>query len=112
MILASPFALRQEQQATLHQVRLYGLFNHPSGFFCGAESLWNGQVNAKDSSTLADDEFWQFNLYGGYRWWQRRAEVQVALLNLTDQDFRLNPINSTASLPRERTLTLSFRFSF
>ncbi len=112
LILASPFALRQEQQATLHQVRLYGLFNHPSGFFCGAESLWSGQVNAKDSSTLADDDFWQFNLYGGYRWWQRRAEVQVALLNLTDQDYRLNPMNSTASLPRERTLTLSFRFSF
>lgn len=112
VFLAGPFTLRTEEEAVLHQVRLYGVFNHPSGFFCGAEGLWNMQDNSKDSAALADDEFWQFNLHAGYRWWQRRAELRVGLLNLTDQDYRLNPLNLTAHLPRERTLTVSFRFSF
>ncbi len=112
VVLSNPLVLEQEQEATLHQVRLYGIFNHPSGFFCSAEGLWNGQDNSKGSATLADNYFWQFNLYAGYRWWQRRAEFHVGLLNLTDQDYRLNPLSLTAQLPRDRTLTMGFRFSF
>jgi Tfp pilus assembly protein PilF len=110
--VASPFALSQQQEATLHQVRLYGVFNHPSGFFCGAEGLWNSQANRGYSPALAGDDFWQFNAYAGYRWWRRHAELRLSLLNLTDQDYRLNPLNLTAELPRDRTLTVSFRFSF
>jgi outer membrane receptor protein involved in Fe transport len=110
--VASPFALKQDLRGTLHQVRLYALFNHPSGFFCGADGLWCGQDNRGYSPALAGDDFWQFNAYGGYHWWQRRAEVRLALLNLTGQDYRLNPLNLTAELPRERTLTVSFSFFF
>jgi hypothetical protein len=105
-------ALSQQQEATLHQVRLYGIFNHSSGFFCGAEGLWNAQANKGYSPALAGDDFWQLNAYAGYRWWRRHAELRVSLLNLTDQDYRLNPLNLTAQLPRDRTLTVSFRFSF
>jgi tetratricopeptide (TPR) repeat protein len=112
IVIASPFALRQNEKATLHQVRLYALFNHPSGFFAGGEALWNAQDNDGYSPALPGDAFWQFNLYSGYYWWQRRAEIRVALLNLTDQDYRLNPLNLTAELPRDRTLTVSFSFSF
>jgi Flp pilus assembly protein TadD len=106
------FSLSQETRATLHQLLLYGVFNHPSGFFCGAEALWFAQDNAGYSPSLPGDDFWQFNLFGGYRWWRRRAEFRVALLNLTDQDYHLNPLNLTGQLPRQRTLSLSFRFSF
>jgi Tfp pilus assembly protein PilF len=110
--LASPFALSHDQTATLHQIRLYGAFNHPCGFFCGAEGLWFSQQNDGYSPALAGDNFWQCNVYGGYRWWHRRAELRVALLNVTDQNYRLNPLNLTAHIPRDRTLTVSFRFSF
>ncbi len=109
---ASPFALKQNQKATLNQLRLYALVNHPSGFFSGAEALWNAQDNDGYSPALAGDDFWQFNVFGGYRWWQRRAEVRLALLNLTDQDYHLNPLNLTTQLPRNRTLTVSFSLSF
>ena len=83
-------------------------FNHPSGFFAGAESVWYGQ----DNENVADEEFWQFNVIAGYRFAQRRAEMAVAGLNLSDQDYRLNPINYHAELPRERTLLVSFKFNF
>lgn len=111
-VLSSPFVLRQEQEATMNRIRLYGIFNHPEGYFAEAEALWTAQDNRRDSSGLADEDFWQFNLYAGYRWWHRRAEVRLGLLNLTAQDYRLNPLNVIAELPRQRTFTLSFRFSF
>jgi TonB-dependent receptor-like protein len=110
--ISSPFALSQAQQATLQQVRIYAVFNHPSGFFCGTEGLWNGQDNAGYSPGLPGDDFWQLNLYGGYRWWRRHAELRLALLNVTDQDYHLNPLNLTALLPRQRTMTVSLRLSF
>jgi outer membrane receptor protein involved in Fe transport len=48
----------------------------------------------------------------GYRFARRRVEVRLALLNITDQDYRLNPLNLTTELPRDRTLAASVRFSF
>jgi outer membrane receptor for ferric coprogen and ferric-rhodotorulic acid len=58
------------------------------------------------------DDFWQFNVHLGYRWLQRRLETRISLLNLTDRNYRLNPLNLTAELPRERTLAMSLRFNF
>jgi hypothetical protein len=34
------------------------------------------------------------------------------LLNLTDRDYHLNPLNLYSELPRERTLAASFKFNF
>jgi hypothetical protein len=61
---------------------------------------------------LRDDEFWQFNVAAGYRFPKRRAEIAWALLNITDQDYRLNPLTLYAELPRERTFALRFKFNF
>jgi hypothetical protein len=36
----------------------------------------------------------------------------VGVLNLTDEDYRLNPLNLTGSLPRERTFYSSLQFNF
>jgi hypothetical protein len=33
-------------------------------------------------------------------------------LNITDQDYRLNPLNLTAELPRDRAFTASLKLSF
>jgi hypothetical protein len=99
-------------EATLHQVQLYALFNHPSGFFGGAEALWTQQSNQGYTPDLPGDDFWQVNLHAGYRFPKRRAEVRLSLLNLTDQDYRLNPLNLTRELPRQRTLAVGLRFNF
>lgn len=106
------FTTPNSRQATLHQVRLYGLLNLPSGFFCGAEGLWTLQENEGYAPPLPGANFWQANVFAGYRLFRRHAELRVALLNVTDQDYRLNPLNLMAELPRERTLTVSFGFSF
>jgi hypothetical protein len=48
----------------------------------------------------------------GYRFPRRQAEIKLALLNLTDRDYQLNPLNLYAELPRERTLAVSLKFNF
>ncbi len=105
-------ASRVRNDATLHELALFGLFNHRSGFFARTEALWNSQSNHGYQPALPGDDFWQFNLFAGYRFFQRRAQLQIGLLNLADRDYRLNPLNVYAELPRQRTLTAGFQFSF
>jgi len=99
-------------EATLHQVNLFANYNHPSGFFGRAQALWFSQSNKGYSPDQPGDDFWQFNFFAGYRFWRRQAELTIGLLNLTDQNYRLNPLNLATPLPRNRTFELSFRFSF
>jgi len=61
---------------------------------------------------LAVADFWQFNLYAGWRFWQRRAELQLGLLNVGDQDYQLNPVNLTYAQPRGREFMARFKFNF
>ncbi len=102
-----PYAI-QEDAGVLHQVDLCARFFHPSGFFAEAQSLWFGQ----DNRNLTDEDFWQFNVFVGYRFARRRAELLVGGLNLTDRDYRLHPVNLYAELPRQRTLLVRFKFNF
>jgi outer membrane receptor for monomeric catechols len=106
------FQRRQELEATLHQLHLFTIFNHPSGFFAGSSAIWTTQSNKGYTPDRPGDDFWQFNVEAGYRFFRRRVELRLALLNLLDQDYRLNPLNLTTELPRERTLAASLRFNF
>ena len=99
-------------RATLQQVNLYALFNHGSGFFSKLESVWSAQSNEGYSVPLPGDNFWQFNAFVGYRFPRRRAEVQLGLLNIGDQNYKLNPLNLYAELPRSRALFASLKLNF
>ena len=105
-------SLNQDESAVLQQFRLFVLFNHDSGFFAQFESRWSGQSNQGYTPDRPGDDFWQHHVYVGYRTPQRRAEFRLGLLNLTDRDYRLNPLNLYAELPRERTVTLSMKLNF
>jgi outer membrane receptor protein involved in Fe transport len=109
-----PFELkpRQNLESTLHQVQLFAVLNHPSGCFGRLEALWSSQNNQGYEPGRPGDSFWQFNVFAGYRFPNRRAEIRLGLLNLTDQDYRLNPLNLTAELPRDRTFVASLRLNF
>jgi len=48
----------------------------------------------------------------GDRSYHRAAEVWLGLLNLGNQDGRLNRLNLCNELPRERTLSVMFKFYF
>jgi hypothetical protein len=106
------FVARNDLEAVLNQLTLFSIYNHPSGLFGEGQAVWYAQHSQGYSQDLPSDEFWQFNLFAGYRFLQRRGEVRVGLLNLTDQDYRLNPLNLVPELPRERTFVASLRFYF
>ena len=106
------FSPRHNVNATLQQVMLNASYTHSCGFFAQGEALWTMQENYGYSPALPGDDFWQFNVFVGYRFPKRRAEIRVGLLNLGDQDYRLNPLNLTSELPRDRTFVASLKFRF
>jgi hypothetical protein len=104
---------REEHQASvLHQISFNALFNHASGFFAGASALWNQQSNHGYTPDRPGDDFWQFNVEGGWRFFRRRLELRTGLLNITDQNYRLNPLNLTAELPHGREVFFAVRLAF
>jgi hypothetical protein len=100
------------QRATLHQATGYLLFNHASGFFARAEVLWYAQHNSGYSPELPGDDVFQENLYLGYRFPRGRGELRLGILNLTGEDYRLNPLTAYEELPRERVFEAQLRFRF
>ena len=107
--------LNQNNQALLHQLNLYLNYNHRCGFFSSLQSVWSSQSNYGTygpGGTIAGDDFWQINAFVGYRFYRRHVEAQVGVLNLTDRNYKLNPLNLYAELPRERTFAASLKFYF
>jgi outer membrane receptor protein involved in Fe transport len=98
--------------ATLIEVGLWLRVNHPSGFFAGWDSAWRQQHLSGGSVSRADEVFWQHDVHVGYRWPRRHAEVRVGVLNLTDSDYRLDPLNLMAEPARRRTFHASLRLNF
>jgi len=109
--ITSPLIPNQRTEGVLQQVSLSAIYNHPCGFFATGEALWEWQSNSGYNPGESAD-FWQFNAFAGYRFLQRRAEVMLGLLNITDQNYNLNPLNLHNELPRSRTIALRLRLNF
>jgi outer membrane receptor protein involved in Fe transport len=101
-----------ERRGTLNQLDLHAICNMPIGFFAEFQALWNQQRNHTENAAIYGDDFWQLNLFAGYRFPRRRAELTVGLLNLADHDYRLDPITLYSELPHERTFMARLRFNF
>jgi len=106
------FSQHREVTAQLHQVDLALIYNHPSGVFSRGGAIWTSQRSNGYDPELPGEDFWQFNVEAGYRFARRRAEVRIGLLNIGDRDYRLNPLNLTAELPRGRTLAVTVLLNF
>jgi hypothetical protein len=124
----------RRSEADLHEVRLNLLFNHPSGFFARAEANWYQQDNndlttnavsrapdgihvlnphyTVENRGLPGDDFWQFNVLAGYRFHRNQCELSCGVLNLSDTDYHLNPLNPYFELPRSRTLIVRCKLTF
>lgn len=106
----------QTNEATLHEVSLFGNWNSPTGLFARAEANWYKQDLEDDLNRIGGvrdgDEFWQLNAFLGYRFMQNQGEVSVGVLNINDADYNLSPLNPYGNLARERTAVLRCRFSF
>jgi tetratricopeptide (TPR) repeat protein len=96
----------------LHLVSLNGIFQHPSGFFASAEGQWWAQELSDNLSSMPGDHFWQLNLMAGYRSPHRHFELSVGLLNVTDQNYNLSPINLYPDLARQRTFVTRLQLNF
>ncbi len=96
----------------LHQLTLDAHLAHPSGFFAIAEAVWTHQSNDGYEPVRPAEDFWHLNVYAGWRFLDRNLEITAGILNLTDQDYRLNPLNDTREPYRDRTFTTSLRFDF
>jgi len=98
------------QHNDLHETAGYVLFNHPSGLFARADAAWYHQINSQAGQP--GDDFVQENLYVGYRFLHRHAELMFGILNLSGQDYHLNPLNTYMELPRERSYIVRVNFVF
>ena len=102
----------QDQTADLYAISGYVLMNHPCGLFARADATWYKQRSTGYNPSLPGDDFFQENIFLGYRFFRRRIEVTFGILNLSNEDYHLNPLNTYAELPRERTYTARLSFIF
>jgi tetratricopeptide (TPR) repeat protein len=97
--------------ATLQQARLFVVFNHPSGFFSRLESLWFNQYNYDYSPSLPGDDFFQENILVGYRFRHQYGEISFGVLNLSNTDYHLNPLNTYSEIPTGRCFVFRLQIS-
>jgi hypothetical protein len=124
----------RRSESDFHEINLFAIYNHPSGFFARAEANWYRQSNDREVRNvevpvttdpdklrarirtqhlgLPGDDLWQFNVVTGVRFYRNRGEVSVGLLNLSGADYRFDPLISYAELPRDRTLMVRCKLDF
>jgi hypothetical protein len=105
-------SLEQNERAVLGNLELHGGFQHERGLFLRWESDWFHQSNQGYGSARPGDSFWQHSIFAGWRFPRRQAELRLGVVNVTDQDYRLNPLSAHAVLARERTFVTSLRLNF
>ena len=105
-------SLDATQKARLQQADSYALFSHPSGFFARPEVHWYGQSDSGQLPYEPGVGFFQENLFAGYRFAHRRAELQLGILNLSGGSYNLDPLTPYQELPRKRVFEASFNFIF
>ena len=103
---------KTHEEANLHQLTLFLQQEYPSGLYGLFQSRWNLQDNAGCSLARPGEDFWQFDLFIGWRFWRNHVDATLGLLNLTDQNYRLNPLTPHNDLPRRRELIARLRFNF
>jgi tetratricopeptide (TPR) repeat protein len=102
----------QFTHAQLQQATWFALLNHPSGFFFRTEIQWYHQDNAGYTPSEPPSDFYQANIYAGWRLRRQHGELRLGLLNLNGADYRLNPLNPYLELPRSRVFDARFFLNF
>jgi outer membrane receptor protein involved in Fe transport len=93
-----------------HLFNLSGIWRHPSGFFAELGNTWIWQHNT-GADAAGDEAVSHLDAVVGFRFPRRQAALSLGVLNLTDEDYRLNPLGFQAFLPRERTYVISASFN-
>lgn len=106
------FAPHADYRGLMHTLDLQAVWQHPTGLFGRADAVWTHQDNEGDSAVLPGEDFWQINLQAGKRFFHRHAELTAGILNVTGQNYRLNPLNLRSETPHDRVFFTQFKFQF
>jgi Tfp pilus assembly protein PilF len=112
-----PSFLQNHENSTLNEITFFGNLYLPCGFFGQARANWWMQHNAynyfgPNGTAEPGSEFWQVNLWAGYRFPRRHAEVALGLLNVFNQGYNVDPVTYFLEQAHKRTLVASLRFNF
>ncbi|MGA2684131.1 MAG: TonB-dependent receptor [Verrucomicrobiota bacterium] len=110
--IVNPIIPSQRTKGVLQELSLSAVYNHPCGFFAQGEADWYDQSNSGYNPAEPGGDFWQLNAFAGYRFLHRKGQVTLGILNITDQNYSLNPLNLYNELPRSRTLLVSVQLNF
>jgi tetratricopeptide (TPR) repeat protein len=105
-------ATDQITHAQLQQVTWFALLNHPSGFFARTEIQWYHQDDYGESPAEPTSDFYQANIYAGWRLRRQHGELRLGVLNLTGANYSENPLNPFVELPRSRVFDARFTMNF
>src|SRR5205085_9545918 len=106
---------QQDRESRLHELTIFGLCNYPWGLFARAEAYWYKQINEQFAGLPFNepgDSFWQVNLIAGWRFYRNQCEISLGALDLNNADYKLDPLNPYAELPRSRTFALRAKVPF
>ena len=105
------------ETAELHHLHSQLSYHHRAGLFGRVDADWllqdnDGYRDVVNNRSRPRESVYQLNLSAGYRFWRRRGEVMIGILNITAQDYRLNSLTPFAELPRERVFYTRAKFNF
>lgn len=108
-----------KRSADLHRAGGFGQWNHDSGLFAQAGLDWYWQQAQERHTTtrygwvtepVVANDFPQVNVLAGWRFPRQHGEFVVGILNLTDTDYRLKPLNFYLEMPHERVFYVQVRW--
>jgi hypothetical protein len=108
----SGFPARTRIESTLHSFDAHVIYQNSHGFFTKLNATWMHQLNKDYQPARAGEDFWHLDAMAGYRFPRRRMEISAGVLNITDQDYRLSPLNLYSERWRERTFVVQLKLQF
>ena len=101
-----------DTNAHLYIGSVYARYQNPNGWFATTDLQYWYQENNSIESEIDNESAPNLNLSIGYRLQKQKGEVRISILNLTDEEYELNPLNNYRLPPQERTFVIETRFSF
>jgi hypothetical protein len=109
--------MQNHENSTLNEFSLFGNYYLPCGFFSQFQANWWIQHNAYNNFAAGGvsepgNDFWQCNLFAGYRFPRRHIEMAIGLVNMFNQGYNIDPVTYYLEQARTRTLVASLKFNF
>lgn len=99
-----------EESSSLHQAEAYLIWNGASGWYSRLNARFFSQDNSGYAPARPGDSWTQLDFAVGKRFFDSRGTLECGVLNLTDENYRFNPVLTQPEHPRERVFFVEMRF--